>query len=242
MAFEKDSETGDENGVTGEYEYEQPSENDRELTSFVIDHCDRWRTYRDTNFCALWEEYERIFRGQWSAQDKLRDSERSRIVTPAAQQAVETRHAEIMEAIFGQGDFFDIEDDLRDVNNNPLDVELLKAQLMEDFKVDKIRKAIDQIELMAEIYGTGIGEIAVITDKVFVPATQPIPGQMGQAAIGVREKDRIGVKIVPSTPRISCSTRTAPALMTAWAWRSRNISPCTRSSKGRKTASTARWS
>jgi len=201
MAFEKDSETGDENGVTGEYEYEQPSENDRELTSFVIDHCDRWRTYRDTNFCALWEEYERIFRGQWSAQDKLRDSERSRIVTPAAQQAVETRHAEIMEAIFGQGDFFDIEDDLRDVNNNPLDVEMLKAQLMEDFKVDKIRKAIDQIELMAEIYGTGIGEIAVITDKVFVPATQPIPGQMGQAAIGVREKDRIGVKIVPVNPK-----------------------------------------
>ena len=201
MAFEKDSETSDENGVTGEYEYEQPSENDRELTSFVIDHCDRWRTYRDTNFCALWEEYERIFRGQWSAQDKLRDSERSRIVTPAAQQAVETRHAEIMEAIFGQGDFFDIEDDLRDVNNNPLDVELLKAQLMEDFKVDKIRKAIDQIELMAEIYGTGIGEIAVTTDKVFVPATQPIPGQIGQAAIGVREKDRIGVKIVPVNPK-----------------------------------------
>lgn len=201
MAFEKDSETGDENEVTGEYEYQQPTEQDRELTSFVIDHCDRWRTYRDTNFLALWEEYERMFRGQWAAQDKMRDSERSRIVTPAAQQAVETRHAEIMEAIFGQGDFFDIQDDLRDVNNNPLDVELLKAQLMEDFKVDKIRKSIDQIELMAEIYGTGIGEIAVVTEKVFVPATQPIPGQMGQAAIGVQEKERIGVRIMPVNPK-----------------------------------------
>ena len=201
MAFEKDSETGDENEVTGQYEYQQPTEQDRELTSFVIDHCDRWRTYRDTNFCALWEEYERMFRGQWAAQDKTRDSERSRIVTPAAQQAVETRHAEIMEAIFGQGDFFDIEDDLRDVNNNPLDVEMLKAQLMEDFKVDKIRKSIDQIELMAEIYGTGIGEITVVTEKVFVPATQPIPGQMGQAAIGVQEKERIGVRIMPVNPK-----------------------------------------
>jgi hypothetical protein len=72
---------------------------------------------------------------------------------------------------------------------------------MEDFKVDKIRKSIDQIELLAEIYGTGIGEIVVKTEKVFVPATQAIPGQMGQAAIGVVEQDRIAVKIVPVNPR-----------------------------------------
>ena len=58
-----------------------------------------------------------------------------------------------MEAIFGQGEFFDIDDDLQDVNGNPLDVESIRAQLMEDFKKDKIKKSIDQIELMAEIYG-----------------------------------------------------------------------------------------
>lgn len=190
-----------ENESTGGFEYQIPSEKDNELVGFVNDHCERWRNYRDTNYLALWEEYERIFRGQWSSQDKMRDSERSRIVTPAAQQAVETRHAEIMEAIFGQGDFFDIQDDLRDINKNPLDVELIKAQLMEDFKIDKIRKSIDQIELMAEIYGTGIGEITVVTDKTFVPATKPIPGEMGQAAIGVEEKSRIGVKIVPVNPK-----------------------------------------
>lgn len=190
-----------ENELTGGFEYQIPSEKDNELVGFVNDHCERWRNYRDTNYLALWEEYERIFRGQWSSQDKMRDSERSRIVTPAAQQAVETRHAEIMEAIFGQGDFFDIKDDLQDINKNPLDVELIKAQLMEDFKIDKIRKSIDQIELMAEIYGTGIGEITVVTDKTFVPATKPIPGEMGQAAIGVEEKSRIGVKIVPVNPK-----------------------------------------
>ena len=182
-------------------EFDEPTENDKELTSFVTDHCDRWRDYRDTNFLPSYLEYERIFRGEWAAEDKTRDSERSRIVTPATQQAVETRHAEIMEAIFGQGDFFDIEDDLKDINGNPLDVEMLKAQLMEDFKQDKIRKSIDQIELMAEIYGTGIGEIVVKTDKVFEPATQPIPGQTGQAAIGVVEKSRIAVKITPVNPK-----------------------------------------
>jgi hypothetical protein len=182
-------------------QFEEPTENDKELTAFVIDHCDRWRNYRDTNFLNDWEEYERIFRGQWADDDKTRESERSRIVTPATQQAVETRHAEIMEAIFGQGDFFDIEDNVQDVNNNPIDVEQIKNQLMEDFKKDKIRKAIDQIELMAEIYGTGIGEIVVRTEKEYVPSTQPIPNQQGQAAIGVLERDRISVKIMPVNPK-----------------------------------------
>jgi len=182
-------------------EFQEPSDSDKELTAFVVNHCDRWRDYRDTNYLEEWLEYERIFNGEWAVEDKTRDSERSRIVTPATQQAVETRHAEIMEAIFGQGEFFDIQDDIRDVNNNPLDVAAIKAQLMEDFKVDKIRKSIDQIELLAELYGTGIGEIVVKTEKIFVPATQAIPGQMGQAAIGVVEKDRIAVKIVPVNPR-----------------------------------------
>ena len=182
-------------------DFEEPTENDKELTSFVVDHCDRWRDYRNTNFLDKYLEYERIFRCEWAAEDKTRDSERSRIVTPATQQAVETRHAEIMEAIFGQGDFFDIKDDLKDVDGNPLDVEALKAQLSEDFKQDKIRKSIDQIELMAEIYGTGIGEIIVKTEKIFEPATKPMPGQPMQAAIGVVEKDRIAVKIVPVNPK-----------------------------------------
>jgi hypothetical protein len=182
-------------------EFYEPTEADKDLTDFVTDHCNRWRDYRDTNFLPDWLEYERIFRGQWASEDKTRESERSRIVTPATQQAVETRHAEIMEAIFGQGEFFDIQDDIRDVNNNPIDVGILKAQLMEDFKRDKIRKSIDAIELMAEIYGTGIGEIVVKTEKQFVPSTQAIPGQMGQAAIGVVEKDRVSVKISPVNPK-----------------------------------------
>jgi hypothetical protein len=182
-------------------EFDEPTESDKELVGFVVDHCNRWRDYRDVNFLPDWLEYERIFRGQWASEDKTRESERSRIVTPATQQAVETRHAEIMEAIFGQGDFFDIEDNLQDVGGNPIDVELIKAQLMEDFKKDKIRKSIDQIELMAEIYGTGIGEVVVMTETEYVPSTQMIPGQVGQAAIGVLERDRIAVKISPVNPK-----------------------------------------
>ena len=50
-----------------------------------------------------------------------------------------------MEAIFGSGEFFDIKDDIKDVDGNPLDVEMLKLQMMEDFKRDKLRKHVDQV-------------------------------------------------------------------------------------------------
>ena len=182
-------------------EWEEPTESDKELTEWVSSHIERWRDYRDTNYMSDWEEYERIFRGQWDAQDKTRDSERSRIISPATQQAVETRHAEIIEAIFGQGEFFDIQDDIKDVDGNPMDVEALKAQLMEDFKRDKIKKSIDHIELMAEIYGTGIGEVVVKETKSMKPATQRMPGVQGQAAIGVEEGTRISVSIKPINPK-----------------------------------------
>ena len=181
-------------------DFDQPTENDKELVSFVSDHCDRWRTYRDINFLPQWEEYERIFRGQWASEDKTRESERSRIVTPATQQAVETRHAEIMEAIFGSGEFFDIKDDLQDVNGDPMDVEFLKLQMMEDFKRDKLRKHVDQVVLLAEIYGTGIAEIVTSMEKELVPATMPMAGQQ-QAAIGTVEKMRVSVKPMPINPK-----------------------------------------
>jgi hypothetical protein len=182
-------------------DFVEPTEGDKELVSFVVDHCDRWRDYRDSNYLDAWLEYERIFRGEWAAEDASRESERSRLITPGTQQAVETRHAEIIEAIFGQGEYFDIKDDIQDLDGNPLDVGKLRAQLMEDFSKDKVRKSIDQIVLMAEIYGSGIGEIIVKTEKEYYPSTQPIPGQMNQAAIGVMEKDRISVRINPVNPK-----------------------------------------
>jgi len=190
-----------ENMNNDEAQFEEPSENDKELVSWVMDHCERWREFRDSNYIDNWEEYERIFRGQWQASDSTRESERSRIISPATQQAVETSHAEIMEAVFGQGEFFDIEDDVKDINGQPIDVGMLKAMMMEDFNKDKIRKSIDQIGLMAKIYGTGIGELVVKTVKEYIPTTQAIPGVMGQAAIGVVEKDRISVSLNPINPK-----------------------------------------
>ena len=181
-------------------QWDTPSEADVQLVSFVVQHCDRWRDFRDQNYLEDWLEYERIFRGQWDAQDRTRESERSRIISPATQQAVETRHAEIMEAIFGNGEYFDIKDDVMDYNGNKMDIEAMKSLLKEDLERHKIRKSVDQIELMAEIYGTGIGELVVKQETEFVPSTQPIPGS-NQAAYGVEEKEYFCVKVNPVNPK-----------------------------------------
>ena len=181
-----------------ESNYYTPTENDKEITSFVVDHTDKWREYRNQNFLDDWMKYERIWRGVWDTSDKARESERSRVISPATQQAIETRHAEIMEAIFGQGEYFDIKDDVNDQNGS-IDVEKLKMQLMEDFAQDKLRKSIDQIALLGEIYGTGIGEITVSEVKQYVPMS--IPVDHTQLAYGVGEKTRVSVKLNPVNPK-----------------------------------------
>lgn len=173
--------------------------NEKEIVKFVVEFADEAREFIDQNYRDDWDRYERIFRGKWEAEDKIRDSERSRVISPATQQAIETAHAEKMEAIFGQGEYFDIEDDVMDVTQTPLDVEQFKKRLQEDFEKDKIRKSIDQIGLMASIYGTGIGEIVVSTEKCFKPAMMPV-GQ-GQMAYGTKEEERISIKITPVNPK-----------------------------------------
>jgi hypothetical protein len=178
-------------------EFDEPSQSDEDLIEFVVSHTDRWRDWRDTNYLTDWLEYERIFRGIWSAEDKQRDSERSRIISPATQQAVETRHAEIVEAIFGNGEYFDIADDVKDADK--IDVKRLKALMTEDLDKEKIRKYVSQVELLAEIYGTGIAEIVVSKKTEMTATTMPMPD--GTAAYGVMEKESTRIKVNPINPK-----------------------------------------
>ena len=171
---------------------------DKDLIAFVTAHCDEWRNNRDVNYLKTWEEYERMFRGIWDLADKERESERSRLVTPALQQAIEAKQAEISEAVFGRGEFFDISDDIQD--QNPADIELVRRQMHEDFQFSRVKKSIDDIILLAEMYGTGIGELVVEEQTVMSPDTQPIEGT-GMAAIGVQEKKQFMVSLNAVNPR-----------------------------------------
>tara|TARA_R110002110_G_scaffold200954_4_gene411737 strand:- start:7089 stop:9062 length:1974 start_codon:yes stop_codon:yes gene_type:complete len=168
------------------------------LVSWVLGQCDQWRVNRDTNYLDTWKEYERLWRGIYDSSDRTRDSERSRIITPALQQAIEAHTAEIEEAVFGRGEkFFDISDDRLD--NQKLDIEAIRNQMTEDFKKGYIRKSVSDIILLSALYGTGIGEITVYEKKELKPAMQPII-ESGNTAVGVIEQERFCVGLKPITP------------------------------------------
>jgi hypothetical protein len=183
---------------TDQFEETPVTTADKEVVEFVTTHCTEWRNNRDVNYLKTWEEYERMFRGIWDLADQGRESERSRLVTPALQQAIEAKQAEISEAVFGRGDFFDISDDLQD--QDPADIQLVRRQMHEDFQFSRIKKSVDDIILLAEMYGTGIGEIVIEEQTVMSPDTQPIQGT-GMAAIGVQEKKQFMVALNAINPR-----------------------------------------
>jgi hypothetical protein len=169
------------------------------LVSWLNGTLQDWRDHRDTNYLPDWKEYERLWRGEWAAEDRLRDSERSRITSPALQQAIENHTAEIEEAVFGQGNhLFDIEDDMMDQDKG--DIEYMKNYMKECFKKNKVRKAVGDVVLLASIYGTGIGEIVIKKTKELVPATQPLP-DVGAVAVGVEEKEKVNVTLKPVSPQ-----------------------------------------
>ena len=174
------------------------AQNERDLVSFVVDHCDRWRDWRDTNYETKWDEYERIYYGIWSAEDRTRDSERSKIISPATRQAVDNRVAETMEGFAGSGKLFEISDDGKD--QDPTDIEVMQALLVEDTHNNAYINNVSSIVKLAEIYGTGVGEVLVKTELERVPTTNEMPEQ-GMAEVGVTEREKVSVKIKPVNPR-----------------------------------------
>lgn len=178
---------------------QQLSDSEKELVEFVTTHCDRWREWRDNNYQTSWDEYERLYYGIWADQDKTRESERSKIVTPAIRQAVDNKVAEIVEGISGQGQYFDIDEDVQDQQQSQ-DTELVKRQLHEDMKKDKFSKEISKAIKIGEIFGTSISEILVKTVVESSPTMRPMPnGSM--MAVGVQDQERVSVQLRTIHPR-----------------------------------------
>ena len=168
------------------------------LEDWISSKAEEWRNHYETNYSEKHEEYYRLWRGIWSGEDTLRESERSKLIAPALQQAVESSVAEVEEATFGRGKWFDIKDDILD--QDPSDIASLKAKLQEDFEFTKTRKSVSECILDAAIYGTGIGELVIEEVKEMKPATQPIM-EGAMQAVGVTIEDRIIVKLNPILPQ-----------------------------------------
>jgi hypothetical protein len=168
------------------------------LEEWVITKCENWRDYYESNYEAKFEEYYRLWRGQWDPADSERASERSRIIAPALQQAVESNVAELEEATFGRGKWFDIADDMNDPERQ--DIQYLRNKLTEDFEACKVRKAVAECLINAAVFGTGVGEVVLEEIKEMAPATQPIMGG-DLTAVGVNITDRVVIKLKPVLPQ-----------------------------------------
>ena len=171
---------------------------EQSVEDWVMAKCDTWRDHYEANYSRKFDEYYRLWRGIWSSGDMERKSERSRIISPALQQAVESSVAEIEEATFGRGRFFDVTDDIGDRERQ--DISFLRNKLHEDFDKAQVRKAVGECLINSAVYGTGVAEVVLEEVKEMAPATQPVMGGDLQA-VGVNIKDRTMVKLRPVMPQ-----------------------------------------
>lgn len=179
-------------------DYDHNHEDPTSLEGWVIHKCNQWRDHFESNYQEKFDEYYRLWRGIWAEEDSMRASERSRLISPALQQAVESAVAEVEEATFGRGKWFDIKDDFAD--EQPQDIQLLRTQLDEDMKFANARKSIAECLINSAVFGTGVGELVLEEVKELRPATQPIMGG-DMTAVGVTEQNRMLVKLRPVMPQ-----------------------------------------
>lgn len=168
------------------------------LVGWIMERVDRWREYRDQHYAKKFDEYYRIWRGIWSSEDKTRASERSRLIAPAIQQAIEMIVAEEEEATFGQGEWFSIADDVEE--RHQLDMEVTKELLKEDFEKDEVPNAIAEAYLNAALYGNGIGKI--VTEEILeqIPIKEQDAEFPDIQKLTFEPKLRVSVKLFPIHP------------------------------------------
>jgi hypothetical protein len=138
-----------------------PKDELADLTAWIMGRVKQWRDHRRANYETNWDQYERLWRGLWSGEDKNKKSERSTLVTPALGEAVENIVAEVEEAVFGRGDLFDMKGENEDAPEMKEITDRNKTNLKEDLARTEFTTAVGESLINAAVYGSGIGEIFV---------------------------------------------------------------------------------
>lgn len=167
------------------------------LASWITSKVNSWQDNRTTNFGSKWNAYERAWRTVWSPEDKSRESERSQIVTPALQQAVESAISEIEETVFGSPEIFDIQYDETKGIDGAL-IAQTKSNLRREIPYAKIRRAVSEALINGSVYGTGIIELVLESKEYTAPAMQE---QGGAQYNGVVSAERTCVRWKSINPR-----------------------------------------
>jgi hypothetical protein len=171
---------------------------EQSLEDWVLTKVNDWGDYYENNYADKHQEYYPLWRGIWNAGDKTRQAERSQIIAPALQQAVESNVAEIEEATFGRGKYFDIKDNMGDSETQ--DIMFLRKKLHEDFDLAKVRRDVSECLINSAVYGNGIGEVVLEETLEMKPATEPVMGG-AMEAVGVNVSKRTVVRLRPILPQ-----------------------------------------
>lgn len=166
------------------------------IESWVKTKVDEWRDHYKNNYQEQDERNYRVFRGIFKEDDRERKSEKSTLVSPATLQAVESAAAEIEEAVFGRGKFFDIEDDPADQEKQ--DIPLVRKLLGKEFKQRGFKSKIREVILTSAIFGNGMAEIITEEIEERIPATRQ---DENSVSIGVEKRMRVVCDLVPLQPR-----------------------------------------
>ena len=160
-----------ENDSVNEAAFAQQTKPEKELVTYVMGYVEEWQRYRELNFRKDWDIYYRMWKGVWHNDDRTRNSERSKLVSPALQQAIEIQISEMEEATFNKKNWFDISDNVQDEDKS--EMEGLRDQLLEDSDRAQVPASISEVYLYGGLYGTGVGKIVVdeVLDTVIDPAT-----------------------------------------------------------------------
>lgn len=164
------------------------------IASWVNNRCEKWEEHREANYDGRWAEYYRLWRGIWRAEDKERKAERSRIITPATQQAVEAVVSDIEEAVFSRDRWVEIEVEDENDLEAVLDAQKVSSKLLDDLKFSKVDDAIREVILNAALYGTGIAKIVVTTEK------EPQFTTLGGITNNISTTEVPKIKVIPVEP------------------------------------------
>ena len=186
------------NDIIREEDKERVETPESGLVDWVMDHVNKWEQHRKTNYDDKFKEYYRLFRGIWNSKDRTRDTETSKLISPALQQAIEAQVAEFEEAIFGKGVWFDVSDDVLDNDKN--DMAQYRDILREDLELAEVPASVVKALQNGAIWGNGIGKI--IIEEIDLPTLnqEVVDEGLGIKRPGVKLTKRILIKLEPLIP------------------------------------------
>ena len=183
---------------TGEEEAKARKQPEDRLVSWVMERVNRWKTHRNANYEEVWNRYEQIWRGIYVDNDKNKKSERSRIVSPATAEAVESAASEIEEAVFGRGDFFDMWPEASDKGPDREALSKNEITFREDLASMGFTNNCSEVILLGAVYGTGIIETVMTTEVRHDITSEQVPildddgtpmqGENGQPAVKIEPR------------------------------------------------------